>query len=94
MNIEETLRDQKRYLQRNFFVKMIGVFGSRVRDDFSQKSDIDILVELENGHNDLFNIVRLKHYLEALLSKRVDLVIKNSIKPALRDRILGEVMYV
>ncbi|MFA5097212.1 MAG: nucleotidyltransferase family protein [Candidatus Margulisiibacteriota bacterium] len=94
MNIEETLRDQKRYLQRNFFVKMIGIFGSRVRDDFSTESDIDILVELENGHNDLFNIVRLQHYLEALLSKRVDLVIKNSIKPALRDRILGEVMYV
>ena len=94
MSAEEIIRDQKEFLQRTFFVKSIGIFGSYARGDFSLKSDVDILVDLENGHNDLFNIIRLKYYLESLLSKQVDLVIKNSIKPALKDRIMKEVSYV
>jgi hypothetical protein len=59
-----------------------------------KRSDADILVEFEKGHKDFFNYMRLKHYLEGLLQKRVDLVMKGAIKRQLKTSILSEAKYV
>jgi hypothetical protein len=53
-----------------------------------------VLVSFDQGRKDLFNYMRLKMYLEERLDRKVDLVIKEAVKPRLRDRILGEVRYV
>jgi predicted nucleotidyltransferase len=84
----------KPLLKKNFHVKRIGIFGSYVRGEQSKRSDIDILVELEKGHKDFFNFIRLKHYLEDLLGVKVDLVMEKAIKTRLKKRILSEVLYV
>lgn len=55
---------------------------------------MDLLVEFEKGHSDLFNYVRLKSYLEELLGRKVDLVSKNAVKSRLREKIFKEVRYV
>lgn len=65
------------------------VFGSYVRGEEGEKSDIDILVEVPRGTG-LFAFVGLKHKLEDALNKKVDLVTYASIHPRLRDRILEE----
>ncbi len=96
MYIEEVknkLAEQSIDIQKIFYVKKIGVFGSCVRNK-QTKSDIDILVEFEKGHKDFFNYMRLKYYLETVLGRKVDLVIKEAVKPRLRDRIFNEVDYV
>ncbi|MGC9316073.1 MAG: nucleotidyltransferase family protein [bacterium] len=80
-------------IKKRFDVASIGVFGSYVRDEQREDSDLDIIVVFEPGHNDLFNYARLKAYLEELFGIEIDLVIKNGIKPELRDKILGEVQY-
>jgi len=65
------------------------VFGSYVRGEAKENSDIDILVEIPRGTG-LFAFVGLKHDLEDALHKKVDLVTYDSIHPRLRDRILKE----
>jgi predicted nucleotidyltransferase len=96
MYIEEVknrLFSQKADIKKRFYVKKIGIFGSIVRNKQTKNSDIDILVEFEKGHKDFFNYMRLKYYLEELLDRRVDLVIKEAVKAQLRERILDEVVY-
>ena len=81
-------------IQKTFYVEKIGVFGSCVQNKQTKKSDIDILVEFEKGHKDFFNYVRLKYHLEAVLGRKVDLVIKEAVKPRLKEKIFNEVIYV
>ncbi len=94
MNIKEKLGKNKPYIKGTYYVKEIGVFGSFVKRTQHLRSDIDILVEFEEGNKDFFNYMRLKHYLENLLGRKVDLVMKKAIKPRLKDQILNEVEYV
>lgn len=92
--VNEVLRRNKQNIQLQFHVTQIGLFGSYLRDEQHEKSDIDILVEFEKGHKDLFNYLRLKNYLEEILGASVDLVIKEAVKPRLKDVILRQVRYV
>ncbi len=73
-------------------VKSLAVFGSVARNEATRKSDIDILVEFSKPVG-LFDISHVKFYLEDLLGARVDLVMREALKPQLRDRILGEAVY-
>lgn len=66
-----------------------GLFGSVVRGDFSQYSDIDVLIEPKETMS-LFDYIKIKQELEALLNTKVDLVDYATIKSRLKDRILAE----
>lgn len=81
-------------IKKKFMVKEIGVFGSCVRRKLKKKSDIDILVEFEKGGETFDNYMNLKFFLEDIFHKKVDLVIKNSLKEEIKDNILSEVRYV
>lgn len=81
-------------LKETFHIAELGLFGSYVRGTQKRSSDVDILVSFAHGHRDFFNYVRCKSYLEELLSIKVDLVIKDALKPRLKGRILDEVEYV
>jgi predicted nucleotidyltransferase len=97
MHIEEIksrLAKQRAEILKTFHEKKIGVFGSLVRNKQTRRSDVDILVEFEKGYKDFFNYMRLKYYLEASLGRKVDLVIKEAVKPRLKERIFNEVVYV
>jgi len=91
--IKNRISSRKEEMQKKFHIKSIGVFGSYAKNMQTKKSDIDILVEFEKGHKDFFNYMRLKLYLEKLFGRKVDLVIKEAIKPQLKERILNEVVY-
>ena len=88
-NILRTLENEKDALKRRFGVKSLGVFGSWARDEATAESDLDLLVEFDSPTFDRY--MDLKFHLEDLLHVQVDLVLKGSLKPALRDRILKEV---
>jgi predicted nucleotidyltransferase len=88
-NIIQTLERELETLRSRFGVKSLGLFGSIARGDASPDSDIDILVEFDTPSFDHY--MELKFYLEELLGRSVDLVLKGSLKPALRDHILREV---
>lgn len=65
------------------------IYGSYVRGENRDDSDIDLLVEVPGGTG-LFGFIGLKHKLEKVLEKKVDLVTYKSIHPLLRERILNE----
>jgi predicted nucleotidyltransferase len=80
-------------LQKRYFAKDIGFFGSVVRDDFSsEKSDLDIIVDFQRPIG--IEFIKLAEFLESKLSRKVDLVSKNGIKPAYFKNIEPEVVYV
>lgn len=78
---------------RNFGVKKLGLFGSYVRREESRKSDIDFLVEFEEGKKTFDNYMGLLLFLEDLFGCKIDLVICEDIKPLLKPYILKEVEY-
>ncbi len=92
--IKKILREHKEELKRKFGVKEIGIFSSYVRNEQTEVSDIDILVDFEKPIG--WEIVDLKEYLEKILGINVDLVPKGGVvrKPLLWKYIKEEVVYV
>ena len=88
-DIIQTLEREFAILKDRFGVKSLGLFGSIARGEASPRSDVDILVEFDAPSFDHY--MDLKFYLEERLGRPVDLVLKGSLKPALRERILREV---
>jgi uncharacterized protein len=75
-------------LRRND-VKRASFFGSIVRGELTEGSDIDILVEFE-GKKSLLDLAHLKNELEDTINRRVDVLTYKSLHPRLKDRILAE----
>jgi len=90
--LKETLADHKEELRERFKVKEIGFFGSYVRKEQTKRSDVDILVTFYETI-DLFTFVELENYLSDILGVKVDLVMKEGIKPRLKEKILSEAVY-
>ncbi|RLI77354.1 nucleotidyltransferase [Archaeoglobales archaeon] len=92
--IKEILKEHSDNLKQKFGVKELGIFGSYVRGEQKEGSDLDILVEFKEGYKTFDNYMDLKFYLEELLNVKVDLVSKTALKPRLKPHILKEVVYV
>jgi hypothetical protein len=69
----------------------LGLFGSCARGEATSGSDLDFVVELEKKSFDAY--MDLKDFLEKLFGCKVDLVMKDAIKPRLREPILKETIY-
>ncbi len=80
--IKETLAKHKEILKK-FKVKEMGLFGSYVRGEQREGSDIDILVEFEETPT-LLEFVELENYLTEILGVKVDLVMKKTLKQGLK----------
>jgi uncharacterized protein len=97
MNRDQILRiisEHREQLAAQFGVKSLALFGSVVRGEATPASDVDLLVEFDGRPVGLFHLSRTQHYLEAILGvPKVDLVLRDGIKPALRDRILREAIH-
>ena len=74
-------------------VKRLGLFGSFVRQDQGAESDVDILVEFEQGKKTFDNFIQLSFFLEDLFKRRVELVTPESLSPYIGPRIMSEVEY-
>ena len=72
-------------------VKKLGLFGSFVRNKQNIGSDIDLLVEFEQGQKTFDNFIQLSFLLENLLQRSVELVTTESLSPYIRPRIIEEV---
>ena len=92
--IINTLRQQKDLLRTKFYVKNIGIFGSFARNEANEKSDIDFLVEFEEGNLDYYLIRRnLNDFLSAEFKREVDIAISKALKPFYKDSILNQAVY-
>ena len=87
------LSSHKSELEGNFGVTKLGLAGSYARNEVSDESDLDIIVEIksENKFRSFFNLL---HFLEDSLNTRIDLATEISLKPLVRETIMKDIIYV
>jgi len=88
-NITSILRSELPKLKEYYKVSHLEVFGSFVHNEQTSDSDLDILVSFMKAPS-LFKFLELEEYLSKLVGVKVDLVMKNSLKPYIGRRILSE----
>lgn len=83
-------------LSSRYKVKSLGIFGSYLRGEADEESDIDLLVDLEEDEESLtlLEFIALENRLSDLLGAKVDLVEKSALKPTIGRRILEEVQLI
>ena len=87
-----TLRAHKPVLAAKYDVTRLGIFGSLARDEATDSSDVDIVVEMPP---DLYQMVHMKEELEQLLAASVDLIrYQKYLNAFLKRRIDREAIYV
>ena len=91
--ILQTLREYQPALAERYAVQSLAIFGSVARNEATQASDIDLLVEF-NRPVGLFDLFALQDELEAILGRPVDVGTEASLKPRVRERVLEEAAYV
>ena len=82
------LRENKPVLEEKYCVKNLDIFGSYIRGEQTKNSDLDVLVEFSKTI-DLFKYIELENYLSEKLGVKVDLVMKDALKPRIKDRWKG-----
>jgi uncharacterized protein len=87
------IRELKPEITELFCTKEIQLFGSNVRGEETEGSDIDLLVEFEKGA-DLFDLIGLANFLEENLQQKVDVISKHALREEFRDSILREAISV
>jgi len=91
--ILSALEELKEEIRRKYKVREIGVFGSIIRGEQKETSDIDVLVDFEDGA-DLFDLVGLGVFLEEQLDRKVDVVSRGALREEIKERVLKEVAYI
>ena len=91
--IKQWLVQHRSLLQEHYKVRELGIFGSYVRKEQTENSDVDLLVEFSETPS-LLKFVNLENYLSDNLGVKVDLVHKSGLKPRIGERILAEVVYL
>ena len=90
--IKKKLTELKPYLKEKYGVTQIGVFGSRVRGNYQEDSDLDVLIEYDGMLGKRY--FDLEDFLNDSLGVKVDLVPKKFLKKYIGEVILEEVEYV
>jgi uncharacterized protein len=95
MKLDDALKILNRHrkeLRERFGVKSIALFGSVSRNEASEGSDVDILVEFDRPVG-LFAFAHTRRYLSEALGCEVDLVTPMALRPEMRKNVLGEAIH-
>ncbi|KKQ23013.1 nucleotidyltransferase [Candidatus Wolfebacteria bacterium RIFCSPLOWO2_01_FULL_38_11] len=87
--IKNILLQNMEDLEEKFFVKELAIFGSYVRNEQNERSDVDILVDFKEPIG-FFKFIELENHLSNLLGIKVDLVTKKALKPIMGKQIIQE----
>jgi uncharacterized protein len=92
-SIEESIKANKLFLHDRYKVSKLGIFGSFLHGEQKNRSDLDLLVEFDEPIG-LFDFIRLENELTRLTGKKVDLVMKDALKPRIKDKVTREALYI
>ena len=93
MKVLDLIKVQQSFIKNTFHVKKIGLFGSMARGEGKDSSDLDFLVEFEEGFETFDNYIELKFFLEDMFQRKIDLVTIEALRPQMKAAILEEVIY-
>ncbi len=89
------LSNNKELFYKQFSIVKIGIFGSFARDEQTEKSDIDIIIEMSDNEDDMFGKrLGLKEFISKHFSRSVDVCYEKAIKPMFKPLIFKDVIYV
>jgi len=89
------LKDNKKLFFEQFNVVKIGIFGSFARSEQTENSDIDIIIEMPRGTDDIFEKKQqLKELLKKHFNREIDICRERTIKPLFKEMILKDTIYV
>jgi predicted nucleotidyltransferase len=90
----QSLSEKKSYIRDHFYFTEIGLFGSFARNEQTDLSDIDILVEFEPETPNLYYAeLELKEYLKKCFNREIDICSKKWIRPIFKPIVLKEAIY-
>ncbi len=92
-DILKILEELKPELKSRYKVKSLAFFGSYVRGEQRETSDVDVLVEFSEDA-DLFDLIALEEFLTEKLGIKVDVVPKNALREELRQSVFREAIGV
>lgn len=92
-SIINTLNTDKQIL-KNLHLARIGLFGSIARGTQNENSDLDFLIEFEEGFKNFKNFMKIAIYLEGHFGENFDMVTKESVTPFIYNAILKDIKYV
>ena len=95
LNKEEIFKLLKQHREKlkDHSVIKIGLFGSVLRGDDTNESDIDFIVEFEEGKKNYDNFIELAFLLENILQRKVDLLTIDALSPYMKPKILKEAYF-
>lgn len=88
------IKAHKDDFHERYGVYRIGLFGSFVRHEQTEESDIDVAIEMEPAKKNIHNFLAFKRHLEKEFGRKVDLGIESALKPEARKFIEKEIVYV
>ncbi len=89
--IIDSINSLRDVIKTQYKAEVVGIFGSFVRGEEKEKSDIDVLADFDE-EADLFNFVGLSIFLEEKLGRQIDVVPRDTVRPELKEIILREVV--
>ena len=91
--IVEILKSLSDEIRKKYNARIVGIFGSYVREEQNEKSDLDILVSFFEGAT-LFDFVRLSDFLEEKFNVKIDIVPVDTVREEIKGEILKEAVYL
>jgi predicted nucleotidyltransferase len=89
--LKKIVTEEKDDIRRQYKAQIKAVFGSYARGDFHADSDLDLLVDFDDGAN-LFDMIGLQHFLEDKLGCKVDLGTESSLREDIRASVFSEMI--
>jgi|FLOH01.1.fsa_nt_gi uncharacterized protein len=89
------LQNNRKLLLEKYHVTKIGLFGSFARNEQKESSDVDLLIELEDGVQNIYDLKNsLKQFLSSSFNRSVDIAREKYLKPYAKEQILKDTLYV
>ncbi len=93
--ILQYLKKNKELFKKEYGIKEVGIFGSYARNEQTEHSDIDIIIDMPKGTENIFEKrLSFMTLISKHFSKPVDVCHRRAIKPVFKDLILKDVIYV
>ena len=93
--IIEFLKNNKALLKDKYHITQIGLFGSFARNEQKANSDVDLLIEIEDGTENIYDLKNsLRKFLSNSFERGVDIARSKYLKPYAKEQILKDILYV
>ncbi len=93
-DVIQKIREHSNELESEFGVKKLALFGSVARNENTEKSDLDFVVEYKKGKLGFHSYVGLAVYLEEIFNTKVDLALYNKLRPSIVNEVRKDLIMV